>query len=253
MKTVLTSALLALVGSTSFNAAAWDPIGDITHPDRIVRNVGREADNAGREIDRMRLEAQAQAAAPALDQWFRESRNNASNGSDPIPPQIRQSLRGFYPDGLMDNVRFKVGDPGVLNLANLSIQYGDAQAVTLINVIVFKNANDAYGNSKLWAHELKHVQQFNNWGVRDFAIRYLRSWNSVEDEAYAAGNNFEAWQNQVAQGPIPAPSPLPAPPPPPPASVCATPIGACGIGFGTPMGLQCYCQSYNGPVWGVTR
>ena len=55
-KCLCVSSLLLFCCAPAF---AWDPIGDITHPDRIVRNVGRELDNAGKEIDRVRLEAQA--------------------------------------------------------------------------------------------------------------------------------------------------------------------------------------------------
>lgn len=249
-------------------AFEWDPVGDIQNPGRILDNVqreagtatgnvGRELDNVGREIDRIRIEAQAQAGAPVFEQWLRESRNTASHGATPIPPQIRQQLQGFYSEELLNSVRYKIGDGGVFNLASLSIQYGGAAAVTLIDVIVFTSPNDAYGNAELWAHELKHVQQFAEWGVRDFAIRYLRSWNSVEGEAYAAGNSFLSWRNSHAQSPIQAPVAGPIPvgaiPAPAIAAFCATPLGACGMGVQIPVGAQCYCPSFNGPIWGVAR
>jgi hypothetical protein len=247
-----TGAVLVLLFA-SVPARAWDPIGDITHPDRIVRNVGRELDNAGREVDRMRLEAQAQAGAPAFEQWLIQSRNTASNGASPIPPHIRQQLQGFYDDDTLNRSRFKIGDAGVFNLANLSIQYGGAGAVTLDNVIVFKNPGDAYNNPVLWAHELKHVQQFRDWGIRDFAIRYIRSWNGVEGEAYAAQNSYQSWSQQVAQRGFSSPTPPVAPPSPAIAQVCATSFGACGMGTAIRVGSQCYCPTFNGPIWGVAR
>jgi hypothetical protein len=71
--------------------------------------------------------------------------------------------------------------------------------VALNNVIVFRFADDAATNPVLWSHELKHIQQFAEWGVRDFAIRYLRDWNSVEAEAYAAERAFQAEQ---VRGPV---------------------------------------------------
>lgn len=186
--------LLVACSTLTFSPCwAWDPIGDITHPDRIVRNVaretgnavrdipnvprnvGREIDNAGQTIDRWRLEGQAQAGAPVLENWFIQSRNNAaSGGTFPVPPHIRQALAGFYDEDILNRARYKIGDAGVVNLASLSISYGHADAVTLIDVIVF--ANQAGANDPvLWAHELKHVQQFRDWGTRDFSIRYLRS------------------------------------------------------------------------------
>lgn len=178
---------------------AWDPWGDLTHPDRIIRNIDREARNVGRRIDSARLEAQVQAGAPIFQQWLIQSRNDSSNGSRNIPRNIAQQLQGFYSDDALNSVRFKIGDPGIFNLSNLSIQYGGAQAVTLIDVVVFKNNNDAYNNIELWAHELHHIEQFRDWGVRDFAIRYLRSWNSVENAAYSRQEQYVNWERSQLQ------------------------------------------------------
>ncbi|SFV19809.1 eCIS core domain-containing protein [Bradyrhizobium arachidis] len=58
----------------------------------------------------------------------------------------------------MSLVRFKVRDGGELNLANNSMRFGDALAVTLIDVIVFRGPSEA-SNHALWAHEMMHVQQ----------------------------------------------------------------------------------------------
>lgn len=239
-------------------ALAWDPIGDLQNPGRILRNVEREVGNAGRAVDRARLEAQAQAGAPALQAWLQESRNTARNGgTSSIPAHIRNQVAGFFDEGLLNSVRYKIGDAGVFNLANLSIQYGGANAVTLIDTIVFTNPADAENNVVLWVHELKHVQQFRSWGTRDFAIRYLRSWNGVEGEAYAAQDQFIQWRNSQSAA---------APPPPPrfanpqvsfprqvPASACTTPYGACPMGIAIAAGSPCYCPSMYGPVWGVAR
>jgi hypothetical protein len=184
-------------------------------------------------VDRIRLEATVQATAPAFEQWLNASRNTARNGgTSPIPQNIRQQLAGFYDEDLLNRVRYKVGDSGVVNLANLSITYGDAGAVTLIDTVVFSNSQDANFDAALWAHEMKHVQQFRDWGVRDFSIRYLRSWNSVEDDAKSTAM---AWAGQLAAVPIPAPQqsfpgqqmPVQFPQPfPPPARFCSTPLGS---------------------------
>lgn len=247
---------LLTLASFSDTANAWDPAGDLLNPGRIIDNVGREMDNAGRQLDRSRLEAQVQAGAPIFERWLHQSRNNASSGgTSSIPPQIRQQLQGFYDDNLLNRVRFKVGDGGVFNLAALSIQYGGAKAVTLVDVVVFTSAEKAQNDSVLWAHELKHVQQFRDWGVRDFAIRYLRSWNSVEGEAYAAENAFANRPSQITQtsGMHGAPNPASPPPQPTIAQICATPFGLCGMAIAIPVGSQCYCPTFNGPLWGVAR
>lgn len=186
-------ACLAALSISAQPATAWDPIGDITHPDRIVRNVGRTLDDAGRTVDRWRIEAQSQTAAPAFEAWLVASRNTSMNGAQPVPAHIASAISGQVDADALAAARFRVGDRGSLNLANLSIKYGDARAVTLIDVIVFETWDDA-NDPALWVHELKHVEQFREWGVRDFAIRYLRSWNSVEDAAYAAENRYQPVQ-----------------------------------------------------------
>ncbi|MNF04821.1 hypothetical protein D3C80_2044220 [compost metagenome] len=60
----------------------------------------------------------------------------------------------------------------------------DTEAVTLVDVIVFRSLNDAMENLPLWAHELKHVEQYQQWGVEEFAARYSRDFNAVESPAY---------------------------------------------------------------------
>jgi Domain of unknown function (DUF4157) len=110
------------------------------------------------------------------------------------PPQIRRALTGYIDEASLDRARFKIGDRGVLNLAGLSIKYGDflggdAAAVTLNDIIVFADAN----NPALWAHELTHVEQFKNGNVHDFSIAYARSSASMEGPTYAKGDNFWNW------------------------------------------------------------
>lgn len=144
----------------------------------------------GRDFDRVRLEFRASVYdGPALEQWLRRSRESSINGAMHVPIYVRDGLRGWCSDALMNSARYRIGDGGELNLANNSIRFGSANAVTLIDVIVFKDAEQA-NNLARWAHELKHVQQFNEWGVRKFAIRYMRSWNSVENPGYAIEREY---------------------------------------------------------------
>jgi hypothetical protein len=198
----------------------------------------------GRDIDRWRLEFQSSVfTGPALEQWLWASRNSAMNGAMPMPPEIMQALQGWYDPGLMNMVRFKVGDGGALNLANNSIRIGTAEAVTLIDVIVFKGPSEA-ADPALWAHEMKHVQQFRDWGVHSFAVQYMRSWNSVEDPAYAVQNQYA---QRRAMGQVPGPvgnggQQLGA--------FCLTPIGRFGPGPIQPVGSPCGVMTAQGQVAG---
>jgi len=240
--------------SLSTSAMAWDPLGDIAHPDRIIRNVeretnnavrdipnvprnvGRELDNFGRELDQARLNAQAEAAAPILENWITQSRNSAIGQASPMPPYIRQQLQGFYDDDVLNRARFKVGDTGAFNIGGLTLQYGDnVNAITLIDLIIFQN-QDLANDPTLWAHELKHVEQYRDWGTHSFAVQYIRSWNGVENPAYAAQNAFPGWSLQ-RQAQVQSNNP-------PNQSLgrgCATQFGACFLMQPDPVGQPCFC------------
>ncbi|BAN47252.1 DUF4157 domain-containing protein [Metapseudomonas resinovorans] len=131
------------------------------------------------------LENVNRVAAGSLQQWIVQSRNNLASGQiQPIPLHIRAQLEPYYDLRVLDTVRYKVGIDGELNAANTLMQNPDVEAVTLVDVIVFRNPQDAQDNVALWAHELKHVQQYLDWGVQDFALRYTRDFNAVEAPAY---------------------------------------------------------------------
>ncbi|MFJ3483788.1 DUF4157 domain-containing protein [Pseudomonas sp. NPDC090202] len=126
-----------------------------------------------------------QVAAPALALWLSQSRAEAANGlTQPIPEAIREQLLRWYPPSVLDAALYKVGDNGELSAAGAMLQNPDVGAVTLIDIIVFRNAEAAEHDVALWAHELKHVQQYQEWGVAGFAQRYTEDFNQVEGPAY---------------------------------------------------------------------
>lgn len=257
MRSLMSVISLAVLATAISPAYAWDPWGDVTNPRRIWENLERETHNVGRGIDDARREVQAQAGAPLFEAWLRQSRNDAARGAAPIPPHIVQQLRGLVRNDILASTRYKIGDPGVFNLANLSIRYGDANAVTLIDIVVFKNANDAHNDTRLWVHELAHVRQFRDWGVRDFTIRYLRDWGSVEHEANLASDEFVRIRGPVLRYP-PPPSGPPSrqtsqgPVANLPASACWTQWGMCAL-HGGPIGTSCFCMTMYGAIPGVSR
>ena len=66
------------------------------------------------------------------------------------------------------------------------------RAMTLFDIIVFRERGDALNNTCLWLHELKHVQQFRARGRTKFCRQYIgdgcNSYNSegcpIEAPAY---------------------------------------------------------------------
>jgi len=75
--------------------------------------------------------------------------------------------------------------------------------VTLDYVVVFEDREAALTDPKLWAHELKHVMQYAEWGVAGFASRYLTDHAAIEREAVEY-----RWELMKLRGLVP---PVPAP------------------------------------------
>jgi hypothetical protein len=130
--------------------------------------------------------------AATLESALRKSRDYARKDSFPIPDEVREALRPFYPEEILSSVRYAIGDTTPDGLAGFAIRNGNAAAVTLIDTVVFKD-EDYLRNIALWAHELHHVEQYKQWGVLGFASRYAFGWKDVEAEATAKAKEFVAW------------------------------------------------------------
>jgi len=141
-----------------------------------------------------------QMAAPALALWLTQARAEAANsGTEAIPAPIREQLLRWYDPGVLDAARYKISDNGQFNAATAMLQNPDVGAVTLIDVVLFRNAEDAEHNVTLWAHELKHVQQYQEWGVEGFAQRYTQDFNAVEAPAYGIQAEVRRFLREGAQ------------------------------------------------------
>jgi Domain of unknown function (DUF4157) len=147
----------------------------------------------------------AETFAPLLANWIRESRDAAlAEGVEPVPRSVQDALRGYVPDAVLERARWRAGGGGGLSLQQSLFRIGDYEAVTLDYVVVFLDAQKAKEDPKLWAHELKHVMQYAEWGIGGFAARYLRDYEAVEHDAAEY-----RWQFMKQAGLIP---PVPAPP-----------------------------------------
>ena len=141
--------------------------------------------------------------APFLADWIAAARDAAkAEGVEPIPAPIRAALRGYVAEQTLDRVRWRVG-VNDLALPQSLVRFNEVQAMTLDDVIVFQDRHAALDDPKLWAHELKHVMQFEAWGVDGFAARYLTDYGAIEHEA----TEFR-WEFMKKAGLVPA---VPAP------------------------------------------
>jgi uncharacterized protein DUF4157 len=145
-------------------------------------------------------------ASALLASWITTSRDAAlEQGVARIPPSIRASLAGYVPDKTLTRVRWRAGGSWDV-LTQSAFSFKDAQAVTLDYVVVFASEHDALNDPKLWAHELKHVMQFEEWGVAGFAARYVNDNVAVESEA-----TEYRWEFMKQRGLVPPPSVAPEP------------------------------------------
>jgi Domain of unknown function (DUF4157) len=248
-------------------AVAGGLLGDLVN--KVVPGAGTALDQAHRQIKnaippykaieegatRMVNEALVQASAPALIELIARSRDDAlRSGVQPVPQFIRQNLTGFISDQILNIARYRVKGGGDLTLQVNAIKYGEVAAITLDYVIIFANDNDAQSNPTLWAHELTHVDQYQRWGIHDFAVRYIRSYSAVESEAYEAETRYAAWvavqnaQQFAATGSPATPNSLNHPVAPFPgmgsSDFCATGgAGNCRVNGSAPVGTPCWCSN----------
>jgi hypothetical protein len=133
-------------------------------------------------------------AGSALARLIEDTRQQAiADGVRSIPPAIYRSLLGYFPAALLQRCRFASGSARALTLPALAFSYGDATAITLGDVVLFKSAKVAQSDLRVWAHELTHVMQYQRWGIEGFADRYVRDSRAVEQEAIDNANRFIAW------------------------------------------------------------
>jgi hypothetical protein len=114
-----------------------------------------------------------------------------------MPSQIHTALLGFFPDALLRKVRFTSGHADAITIPGLAMGYGHIDAVTLVDVIMFRDDHAAHTDSKLWAHELTHVMQYERWGIDGFAKRYLQDYDTVEREARDNADRFVSWREHA--------------------------------------------------------
>lgn len=118
-------------------------------------------------------------------------------GVKPVPPRIHRALLGYFPDSVLRKVRYASGHAEAITIPGLVMTYGHFDAVTLGDVILFRDEDDAADDAKLWAHELTHVMQYERWGTDGFAKRYIEDRDAIEREARGNAERFLRWREQV--------------------------------------------------------
>jgi hypothetical protein len=133
------------------------------------------------------------ARAPDVVAALNNARDRARAESEPIPPEMRAELEPFFDAELLDRVRYRVGDTRPLTIAGFTIPNSETAAITLIDTIVFRTS-ELTENAALWAHELHHVEQFRDWGVDGFIVRYAQRSPQVELDAEERAAEYLKWR-----------------------------------------------------------
>lgn len=137
----------------------------------------------------------ANVVSDTLAAALQRSRDVVRGDSRPVPEQVKRGLLPFFPEATFENVRYAIGDTSNTGLAGFAIRNGNAAAVTLIDTIVFKDEKFV-GSLALWAHELHHIEQYRQWGLKGFAGQYAFGWRDVEADARARAGEFVAWYRE---------------------------------------------------------
>ena len=112
-----------------------------------------------------------------------------AGGGRPIPAHLRKTLRRWYPDDILNTVRWTSIRGSIQQfLQDAEMNFDDnTLAITVMNAVIFRN-DDLADDGALWAHELYHVQQYREWGVVRFAKKWVDNASvsgPVEAPAYA--------------------------------------------------------------------
>lgn len=139
-------------------------------------------------------------AGSGLATAIRFSRGQALNrGTQQIPSNIRQELLPYLPPQLLDRARWTLVDGGITLDSILENWLNREDAVTLDEVIVFRNQQVA-NDIGLWAHELTHVLQYSQLGVETFAFHYTYNWGQFESQAENNSSRIISSINRTRQG-----------------------------------------------------
>jgi hypothetical protein len=142
------------------------------------------------------VERAVEAGAPIVEKWIVTWRKQAlEDGTQPMPPAIKEQLVGYFSETLLDRVRYRIGWGDGRPMPSSLFRLLHARAVSLGDVIVFRDAGIA-ADPVIWAHELAHVQQYGRWGTREFAERYVRDHHAVESEAWEVAARYTMWALQ---------------------------------------------------------
>ena len=217
--------IAGLIGLSVFAAASWaqsfswrieTPFGELSgsvDPIQLLANPGSYLDPTGvpntatllqeaiKNPDRVISLLQNPGDAPyeLIASGMVAGRNAVLvKGGNRIPPDVREKLKGWYDDALLDSIRWSTEWNALQSTLQTVQFFGDRKtnAITLLNVVVFREPR-MVDNVGLWAHELYHAEQYRDLGVLEFAKRWAKDpsdGGEIEKPAYDRQHQVEQAQ-----------------------------------------------------------
>jgi hypothetical protein len=149
--------------------------------------------------------------AGMVAEYISSSRNKYGAKAVPLTPDQRTAMEPFFPPEILDQTKLlvlrgqRIQDPGFYTMARMMgfrdlPSFSDVAAVTFVDVIV---SHEEFTNALLF-HELVHVVQYAQLGVKEFGARYVSGFVSgggydgipLEKNAHELEVRFSANQAQ---------------------------------------------------------
>lgn len=159
-----------------------DPRGAIERLPKVVEGTIRDAGTGFTSVP--------------LAEAIRISRNRARQSCRPLPRHVAADLSYFFPAEVMRRVCYSTDWGAAQNgtLQQFVLSNGHANAIALGDVIVFADPR-LLEDRWLWAHEMRHIEQYQVLGIEEFSRRYI--WDSRELE-----NDADDYADHVMSYPV---------------------------------------------------
>jgi hypothetical protein len=147
-----------------------------------------------------------------VESYISDSRKKYAPQAVPLTEAQRAAMQPFFPAEILSTVRLcvlrdaRVPNPPMYSMAKLMgirdlPDFSDMAAITFVDVIV---SHEEFTNDLLF-HELVHVVQYAQLGVKEFAARYVNGFIKggsyeeipLEKNAYSLEGRFTANPGQV--------------------------------------------------------
>lgn len=142
--------------------------------------------------------------------WVTDQRERHRPLAGPVEPDRRAALEPFFAGWVLDAVRVRVVEridppPLVGTLTSLGIplplEIDRIAGIAFVDTVALLDSVPEPGRTPLLFHELVHVVQYRELGVRGFVERYVAGWLAggrryaaipLERDAYALQRRFRA-------------------------------------------------------------